>query len=626
MVLGSYPRLLALALSLPEISHAAGLGNIRVDSKLNEALSAQIDIVDATPDELKAIRASVASPETFQRYNAERPAFLSSATVTVGTDAAGKPVLNIRSTEAFTEPLVEFLIDLRSGHTELVRDYSLLLDPGRASPVLATAVAALPKELPAAPGPAPIPETPRIVLATAAAISVASPAAALEPISAPGELEYVVVAHDTLMGVARQAGARSELEQQRMMLAIFKGNPEAFAGNINILHRGALIRIPSAATIEVFDKADVEREIRAQMTAWRRGGRPSPRQVADAVALNRPEPAAPRAPTSPGPDASTLVAEINQLDGRMHTLQQTLAETSRQVDSANARLSTMERHTPKAAPVVRSAPVAEGRPAEGRVSLSAMLGGLALLFGGAVLAFRRALPARSPPRRPPIVEEPTLEAPAPDFSSLSASRSTTEGAEGYSVTVSVPELVVAAAPPASAARVRLRAADPDATMEMTQVTEIDIDTVEERAAGGLDELDTLVMDTLEPKTSEATSTELDYNLSDLDGRAQHVEMPGSLHEHAVVVERRKNVVDSLMAAIQRDPSRYDLRMKLLETLYTAASTNLRAFKEVVSDMARHPERLKAGEWEQIMVMGRHLAADDALFAEQAADDSIADCA
>ena len=75
MLLGSYPRLLVLALSLPEMSHALGLGNMRVESRLNEPLSAQIDIIGATPDELKAIRASVASPELFQRYGPSVPHF-----------------------------------------------------------------------------------------------------------------------------------------------------------------------------------------------------------------------------------------------------------------------------------------------------------------------------------------------------------------------------------------------------------------------------------------------------------------------------------------------------------------------------------------------------------------------
>jgi hypothetical protein len=103
-------------------------------------------------------------------------------------------------------------------------------------------------------------------------------------------------------------------------------------------------------------------------------------------------------------------------------------------------------------------------------------------------------------------------------------------------------------------------------------------------------------------------------------------MPGTLREQAVFVERRKNVIDSLMAAIQKDPTRIDLRMKLLETLYEAAAKNLRAFKDVAQDTVRHPERISAADWEQIMAMGRQIAADDALFAEAAGDDKVADCA
>ena len=134
------PRFLVLAL-LPGISHALGLGALRVESELNEPLSAQIDIVGATPDEIQAVRASVGSPELFERFNLERPAFLASATISVGTDAAGKPVLNVHSTDAFTEPLVEFVVDVRSGGDHLVRDYALLLDPARVAPA---AIAASP--------------------------------------------------------------------------------------------------------------------------------------------------------------------------------------------------------------------------------------------------------------------------------------------------------------------------------------------------------------------------------------------------------------------------------------------------------------------------------------------------
>ena len=197
------------------------------------------------------------------------------------------------------------------------------------------------------------------------------------------------------------------------------------------------------------------------------------------------------------------------------------------------------------------------------------------------------------------------------------------GHDGYTVAESMPEPAGAGASVQRGGPAVTGAPDPEATREITQVVDIDVNATQQRDPYGMDEPDTVVLATLESKATDAVGTPLDYNLSDLDGRSQHVEMPGSLHDHAVVVERRKNIVDTLLAAIKRDPTRNDLRMKLLETLYSAASKNLQAFKEVVRDMASHPERLKSGEWEQIVEMGRRIAADDALFAEPSAERKLA---
>jgi pilus assembly protein FimV len=627
MLLGSYPRLLVLALSLPEMSHALGLGNMRVESKLNEPLSAQIDIIGATPDELKAMSASVASPELFQRYNAERPAFLSSATLTVGTDASGKPVLNIQSADAFTEPLVEFLIDVRWGKQELVRDYSLLLDPPQVTPANTAPAAASSDDgtLPLAQPPAI--EIPRILLASTAFSSAARAQLVLaaDPVAVTTETQYRVIVHDTLRGIVLHLGARTEAEQQRMMLAIFQANQDAFAGNINRLHSGALITIPSAAEIQVFDSADVEREIRAQMSAWRRGGPASRRSVAPAEVAQF-EPVVARAPVSQPAEVSAAFPAANTLDDQLQLLQRKLDETNRQLAIASARLSTMERRATQNVQVAATATAVQAKAAPGKTSFSALLWGLALLLGGLAYACRRFLSGRSLPRQPVRAEEPTIEVPVmPDMDSISVSAapSVTEATDAYSVTESVPELVAPAAVADGGAPVDSESTDDESTMEMTQVVDINVDTVEEQVPGDGDEPDTVVLVTLESKAGEAHKTALDYNLSDLDGRPQHVEMPASLRDHAVVVERRKNVVDTLIAAIERDPTRNDLRMKLLETLHAAASTNLRAFKDVVRDVARNPGRLKAHEWEQVMAMGRQIAADDALFAEQAADDRVA---
>src|SRR4030081_3917440 len=136
---GKNPLVWMMALTMPGAAQALGLGDIHVDSGLNERLAAEIDIVGATALDLIDLRAAVANRDTFLRYGADRPAFLSSATFKVTQDNRGRPVLAIRSTESFTDPVVNFLDDLRWRKGELVREYTLLLDPpGLASAPLAS--------------------------------------------------------------------------------------------------------------------------------------------------------------------------------------------------------------------------------------------------------------------------------------------------------------------------------------------------------------------------------------------------------------------------------------------------------------------------------------------------------
>jgi len=122
-------------------------------------------------------------------------------------------------------------------------------------------------------------------------------------------------------------------------------------------------------------------------------------------------------------------------------------------------------------------------------------------------------------------------------------------------------------------------------------------------------------------------TRLDYNLLDLDLTAQHVQMPSVLNESAVVKERRTNLADVLKLAIEREPDRHDLRMKLLELYYAAAASNRQAFLDVVQKFARDRDYLHTEQWDKIAFMGRQIASENPLFAEESsADDDLADCA
>src|SRR5579863_3261462 len=129
MPIGKNPLMLMMVLSVPGAAHALGLGDIHVDSGLNERFAADIDIVGATALDLIDLRAAIANRDTFLRYGTDRPSFLSSTTFQVTQNSRGRPVLAVRSTESFTEPVVNLLVDLHWSHGEVVRQYTLLLDP-----------------------------------------------------------------------------------------------------------------------------------------------------------------------------------------------------------------------------------------------------------------------------------------------------------------------------------------------------------------------------------------------------------------------------------------------------------------------------------------------------------------
>src|SRR3970040_1391566 len=106
------PRVIVAEMLLaPQPVLALGLGDIRLGSALNEPLSAEIDLVAATPEELSALQAQLASSELFQRYGLDRPAFLDALEFRVGRGQDGRSVLLVRSSDAISEPFVSFLVD-----------------------------------------------------------------------------------------------------------------------------------------------------------------------------------------------------------------------------------------------------------------------------------------------------------------------------------------------------------------------------------------------------------------------------------------------------------------------------------------------------------------------------------
>jgi pilus assembly protein FimV len=634
---GKNPLMWMMALTMPGAAQAIGLGDIHVDSALNERLAAEIDIVGATALELADLKAAIANRETFARFGADRPAFVASTTFKVTQDSQGRPVLSLRSTESFTEPVVNILVDLNWRSGQLVRQYTLLLDPAGFS---------------VAPTPAAVAAPVVATTSIAAAPVAATPAAATPDLPAATGRKTThlkVGANATLRGIAWRVGERSESDLQRMMLAIFRANPSAFDGNINRLHRGAVLTIPSRAEAAAIPKIEAKREIHAQMTAWRSPGlaakanRAAPiatvaaapvtaAPVAAAAVAVTPAVAAPvaavpvNAPTvaptpATGDNTETLAAE--KLDRRVQSLEKELNEVQALLSSEREQLFALQRQAAREdkpaaaapAPVNVDAPHVTAKPTYG--VLIPAIAGLGALTAALALFFRRR---RGVP--PNVAPNQAMSGDA------TGDRGT--GAGVLIAHAGAPSAVVAAEAPSTPAlpEAETQVAADEATQPALPVlpevkpaghSDAAHDTTVEAAH------DTTVNLLAKTVNLRMDTTRLDYNFLDLDLTAQHVQMPSVLNETAVVKERRTNLADVLKMAIEREPDRQDLRMKLLELYYSAAATNRTAFLEVVQKLARDRDLLQDEQWDKIAFMGRQIAGENPMFAESD-DEDLADCA
>ncbi|MDH3374590.1 MAG: hypothetical protein OEM85_14590 [Gammaproteobacteria bacterium] len=276
---------LALVILLSSEVWALGLGDIRINSALNEPLSARIELLAATAEELEGLTITMASAETFERYGIDRPFLLQGIQFNiVRSGRADGNFVQLRSAGPMAEPFITFLVEASWSRGRLLREYTVFLDPPtftRPSADSAPAVQAPSRPAPADSGrieratppqesPAPAPARPPT---RQAAPAQPKPQAPLDdtPYDTAAGGDYQVRRSETLWGIASRVRPDSRLTMNQTMLAIFEANPEAFGGNINILRAGASLRIPSADEIFRISRGDALAEAQRQHAEWTGG-------------------------------------------------------------------------------------------------------------------------------------------------------------------------------------------------------------------------------------------------------------------------------------------------------------------------------------------------------------------
>lgn len=574
---------------LPLAANALGLGEIKLESGLNQPFRAEIPIVGAAADEIGSLQVKLADAHAYQQAGIPIAQVLSELQFAVVQSADGTARVRITSVQPVSDPFVDFLVDAKWDNGELIREYTVFLNPPnfetptQAAPTPAAqprrpASAQVTTEPPSAP--------PAIISATPPAPAFASPA-----VVSTASVQHSFVGSDygpirrgaTLSMIALRVRP-SGVTLNQMMIAIYRANPEVFMHNINLMKAGYVLRIPSLADVQAVQVAEANAEVRVQIEQWRaRRGLGAPRSTGTVVpppALqlvapssnvqtaknqvpgtgehNRPlvNPAGRAAKSSAGTGASTAATAKGPVAVRSNSLaavESQAIKQNRAAPASPAKPGTSGRVKPLRR--TESAPVA---PAPSESLLGSLLNPYVILIAvilvlliivGAVMKNRRSsvFGGRAPVR----------------------SRSTSVETTDWSKEEKAGLKDVTATPTADQ-----RATFGDRGHGVTGTA----------GAESLGMTPSLKLDEVDPMT------EADFH------------MAYGLYDQAA---------DVLKKALVQDPGARPLKMKLLEVYFTAGDRAhfVETARALRQEMGASPDK----DWENIAIMGRQVAADEPLF-------------
>ena len=603
--------LLMSALLSPGALYALGLGEIRLNSALNQPFDAEIELVSAAQEDLAALRASLASSDTFQRYGLDKPAYLSDFTFRV-VSSGGRDVLKVTSPRPVTEPFVTLLVEANWPRGRLLREYTVLLDPPVFAPAPAAAAAPVAAPRATTPSPAPRPAPVEAPAPEAApAPSAPRPSRPTAAVAAEPGSTYRVRQNDTLWNIASAAYPGGRADVNRAMVAIYQANPAAFGGNINVLRAGSNLRMPSSGDVSAISASAAAEEVARQYRLWQQGVPDTAGPAADVGRLRLVTPEQGSAAPSTATTAPAVAAgSTDAMQSRVQQLEQELAEARRLLEVRNAELATLQGGA--AAPAQPGAPTEGAAPAESTAPAA----------GGEAAPATAETPAatEAPPPQPEAKPEPQRDATAAEpqptlfdrlrefwwipLGLLLAALGLIAFLRNRRASGSV-EADLEAALGRKADDLRTRQSTPPSSRESSFV-------VEEREA--VEPVATLVTPAVVPKAPEPSRkpVSIEDTLSGEGPVSIEAGDPLAEADFHMAYGLYDQAADLVQVAAKREPQRRDLKLKLVEIFFVWGNRD--RFLEVAREMNATRKDAQPGEWDKILIMGRQLASDDPLFA------------
>ena len=303
------------SLLYPVTAFSLGLGELTLNSTLNEPLRASIALEDLDGLDLIDLTISIGSIDDYERAGLQRDTLLTDIDFEV-SGSAGQGEVVLSSTRSINEPFLNLILIANWPSGRLIREYTILMDlPG--STVASTPPAG-----------------------TAISASVPNPGAVN---ASPASDSYVVQTGDTLFQIAEQTRPDSNVSVQQMMIALQRANEDAFVNNnINRIITGRVLRIPPMQDIRLIDQEAANAQVNAQNQALAAqplaggaSGGSSNGATQDELTLLSDD-------TEAGTGSSDLEATIAALENELMISEENLDRARLENEELTARLASLE--------------------------------------------------------------------------------------------------------------------------------------------------------------------------------------------------------------------------------------------------------------------------------------------
>lgn len=444
------------SLALSNYASALGLGEVKLKSTLNQPLSAEIQLLDTRDLSADQILISLASPADFERNGVERLYFYTEFQFEVALDNPGGPVVRVTTRNPVREPYLNFLIEARWTAGRYMREYTVLMDLptyDEAAPAAVQAPQAAPKaNAPAAKVSPPAVDKPATSAPQSAAPEqkpdiIAEQDTTTKAAKTQASGTYGPVGkNDTLWEIALAVRPDSNVSVHQTMMALQRLNPDAFInGNINLIKKGQVLRVPDSSEINSVSKSEAVRQFNAQVgqsgavadsslgaqldaTGHASGGKRASEPASGRVKLQAPSAAGGAGGQGSGANkgsgralenelASALEeldkakSEKTELSSRVHDLEEQVKTMQRLVDVSNEKLRAMQLNAAKTDSAGKAAPAkdaATGTVVAEKASVQASVTAVASSAPSSVVATETASSAA-----PAVAPEAAKPAPKP---------------------------------------------------------------------------------------------------------------------------------------------------------------------------------------------------------------------